>query len=327
MKLGAWIHDHSDRALRTQVGHAAEAGIRTLRGYTPEYCAKVAPWAKERGLSLMAGIPVSSKDLVRDWKSQVRLDVLERVARLPCKIEAICVGNELREGGDAWERKRFTARLSFGLARVIETYRAWLIDRGLPFRLTYAMEGIVFDDARRFKEHLWPLVEACDVVSLNLYPMSAAHWRDFAAFEVNRAFLEDRKAWRRAISDYESMLRRTMDVLALADKALFLSEMGFPSGVGYRVQGRIGENEHIRPKHDAAAFSARMQEYVRLLAEVSADYDKRLETAYFYEWWDNHYHRKIWNVEKSPIHTCFGLCDETGTEKVDVAELVRIATD
>jgi hypothetical protein len=65
-----------------------------------------------------------------------------------------------------------------------------------------------------------------------------------------------------------------------------------------------------------------MREYVEILTSVSRDYSGRLEAAYFYEWWDNHRHRKIWNVEQSPIHTCFGLCDHTGRPKLPISELV-----
>jgi hypothetical protein len=101
------------------------------------------------------------------------------------------VGNELREGGDAPDKKRFTARLSFGLANVLVTYRQWLDEQGYATPLTYAMEGIVFDSEGYFHEWLWPLVDACDVVSLNLYPMDNSGWFTFGAFEESRRFLCD----------------------------------------------------------------------------------------------------------------------------------------
>lgn len=250
---------------------------------------------------------------------------MPRTASLGCRLEAICVGNELREGGDAWESKRFTARLSYSLARVLEEYRRWLDERGNSTPLTYAMEGIVFAPDGTFREHLWPLVDALDVVSINLYPMSEAHWRDFTAFDVSAEFLRTSRAWRRAISGYEAHLRSTLDVMASRGKKLLLSEMGFPSGVGYRIDGTIDGKDHVRPVSDTAAFGDRMAEYVDLLASASRDYDGLLEAAYFYEWWDNHRHSKIWNIEQSPIHTCFGLCDDEGTPKLDIADLVRRA--
>lgn len=380
MKPGAWIHDFDAPDLETHFAAAAEAGLLSVRGYSVDYSEKVAPLVKRHGLSLVAGLSVDSGALLADWRSQVKFDELERTINLDCPIEAICVGNELREGGDAWESKRFSARLSFALARVLDEYRAWLEERGDALspggagageatggadepaasgsaagageaaaswggtaagaaepaasggktagrrpRLTYAMEGIVFDSDGRFKDHLWPLIDRLDIVSINLYPMTEAHWRDFSAFGVSAAFLRERKAWRREISKYEAHLRATMDVLAARGKPVMLSEMGFPSGVDYRIEGKIDGNDRVWPVSDNEAFAERMHEYVALLSAVSRDYDGLLEAAYFYEWRDNHHHRKIWNIEQSPIHTCFGLCDHEGRPKLDIAALVRSA--
>ena len=378
MRIGAWVHDFDTPDLDEHFAAVAAAGLRSVRGYSVDYSEKVAPAVKRHGLSLVAGLSVDSEALLADWRSQVKLDELERTINLDCPIEAICVGNELREGGDAWESKRFSARLSFALARVLDEYRAWLEDRGYPVatvssagdpagrsaraevepaaissagdpadrsdgsevepagvvsggsgdrcvRLTYAMEGIVFDSDGRFKDHLWPLIDRLDIVSINLYPMTEAHWRDFGAFEVSASFLLERKTWRREISKYEAHLRSTMDVLAGCGKPVMLSEMGFPSGIGYRIDGTIDGNDRVWPVSDNDAFAERMHEYVELLSAVSRDYDDLLEAVYFYEWRDNHHHRKIWNIEKSPIHTCFGLCDHEGTPKLDISALVRSA--
>ena len=325
MKIGAWIHDYSGEDARAQFSHAAACGVASVRTYGVGHSEKIAPWAASDNLSLMAGIHVESEALVRDWNSQVKLDELDRTLALPCNIEAVCVGNELREGGDAWESKRFTARLSFGLSRVIERYRERAAELGKNVRFTYAMEGIVFDAHNNFKEHLWPLIDTCDVVSLNLYPMTEAHWRDFTAFDVSAEFLRSNRAWRARMSEYEALLRRTMEILAAAGKTVFLSEMGFTSGAGYRIEGEIDGKPHVWPEHDEAAFGERMAEYVELLSSVSSDYDGKLETVFFYEWWDNHFHSKIWNIEQSPIHTCFGLCDHTGREKFDVKTVIERA--
>lgn len=321
MKLGAWIHDQTEQGLRDQIRAAGTAGFAGIRSYSLDYSTKVAPQVAESGMTLLAGIHVDGPALAADWRSQVKLDELAATAALNCKLAGICVGNELREGGDEPEKKRFTARLSFGLARVLETYREWLANHNHDARLTYAMEGLVFDRDGQFKEHLWPLIDACDVVSLNSYPMSNSQWFTFDAFEESRKFLTEAKAWRRRLSEYESKLRMTLEVLEAAGKTVFLSEMGFPSGVGYSVE----EPKRVIPVHDRDAFALRVTEYVQLLAGISQDYSRLLDTVYFYEWWDNYHHSKIWNVEQSPIHTCFGLCDETGAPKLDIGSLVDIA--
>lgn len=322
MNVGAWIHNTGDAGFAEQFAAAARSGLSSVRGYSIDYSELVAGFVRENDLSIVSGIHVDAEALVDDWRSQVKFDELERTVNLDCRLAAICVGNELREGGDDWNAKRFSARLSFGLARVIEEYRNWLDARGHRVPLTYAMEGIVFDDRGAFREHLWPLVDALDVVSVNLYPMTVAHWRGYEAFEVSAAFLREDRAWRRQMSRYEHHLRSILDVLSARGKRLFLSECGFPSGVGYATRGTIDGKPHVWPESDNAAFADRMMEYTRVLAAASRDYGGLLEAVYFYEWWDNHRHTKIWNVEQSPIHTCFGLCDHEGNPKLDVAALV-----
>ena len=325
MKIGAWIHDYSGQNLEEQVRHAATAGIRSVRSYHFDYSRKIAPLAKEQGMTLLAGIPVDSEGLVKEWSSQVRLDDLDSTIALECPLEAICVGNELREGGDDPATKRFTARLSYGLARLIETYRNHLERSGASTRFTYAMEVLVFDDSLQFKDSVLPLIDACDVVSLNSYPITDEQWFGYSAFEANAEFLRNDRVWRRKLSIYEARLRNALELLMMLDKPLILSEMGFPSGVGYRIDGTIKGNDHIWPVHDLDAFGNRMREYVELLSQISRDYGGLLETVHFYEWWDNHYHSKIWNVEQSPMHTCFGLCDEAGNEKLDISALCALA--
>ncbi|MFW6288968.1 MAG: hypothetical protein ACOC2Q_04230 [Spirochaetota bacterium] len=127
MIIGAWIHNTGDTGFAEQFSAAARAGLSSVRGYSIGYSELVAPFVRENDLSIVSGIHVDA---------------------------------ELRERGDDWNAKRFTARLSFGLARVIDEYRSWLDARGHPVPLTYAMEGIVFDDRGDFREHLWPATTA-----------------------------------------------------------------------------------------------------------------------------------------------------------------------
>jgi hypothetical protein len=176
VKIGAWIHTMDDVPLEDQIALASENGLATIRCYHYGYAEQAAPALKRAGMSLLAGMHVDAQALVSDWRSQVRLDELARYHELGVPLEAVCVGNELREGGDEPDKKRFTARLSFGLANVLDTYRRWLDEHGYGTPLTYAMEGIVFDREGRFHEWVWPLVDACDIVSLNAYPMGNRAW-------------------------------------------------------------------------------------------------------------------------------------------------------
>jgi hypothetical protein len=65
-----------------------------------------------------------------------------------------------------------------------------------------------------------------------------------------------------------------------------------------------------------------MQEFMTRIRSVNVDYKDRIKTLYFYEWRDNLYHQKIWNIEQSPIHVAFGLCDRFGTPKFDIRKLI-----
>ncbi|HKZ87374.1 MAG TPA: hypothetical protein VJ793_27425 [Anaerolineae bacterium] len=318
MKWGAWIHDDDDIPLSEQIARAAENGLQAARSYHIGYAEKAAPALREAGMSLLADMYVDAQALVDDWRSQVRLDELARYHELGIPLEAVCVGNELREGGDEPGQKRFTARLSFGLANLLAAYRDWLDRQGYATPLTYAMEGIVFDREGLFNEWLWPLVDACDVVSVNSYPMSDRDWFTFDAFEESRRFLHESRVRNDRLVVFEFHLRRILQELERAGKPLILSETGFPSAVGYHVAGE----RLVVPESDHARYGAVMHEFAGLIHRANADYPDRIRALYFYEWRDNLYHRKIGDVEQSPIHVAFGLCDRFGMPKFDIKELV-----
>jgi hypothetical protein len=322
MKIGAWIHSYDDIPLDEQIALAVENGLQTIRSYHVGYAEEVMSTLKQTGMRLLAGIHVDAAALLEDWRSQVRLDELARYHELGVPLEAVCVGNELREGGDEPGSKRFTARLSFGLANVLATYRQWLDEHGHPTPLTYAMEEIVFDSEGYFHEWLWPLIDACDVVSLNAYPMGHSAWFTFDAFEESRHFLCDPRVRNDRLVRFELHLRRALQQLERADKPAFLSETGFPSAVSYHMEGE----RLVVPESDNARYGEAMREFANLIHRVNADYAGRIQALYFYEWRDNLYHRKIWNVEQSPIHVAFGLCDRFGVPKLDIRKLVHTLT-
>ena len=58
-----------------------------------------------------------------------------------------------------------------------------------------------------------------------------------------------------------------------------------------------------------------------LIRRANRDYGHRIRALYFYEWRDNLHHAKIWNVEQSPIHVAFGLCNRSGRPKFDLKQL------
>jgi len=319
MKIGAWIHDADELPLEGQIGLAAENGLKTIRCYSIDYGEKVAGVIRKYNLSLLAGMHVEALELVRDWRSQVRLEELAHFYELGIPLEGICVGNELREGGDEPGKKRFTARLSFGLANVLDAYHRWMVDYGHHTPLTYAMEGIVFDDRGYFNEWLWPLIDACDIVGVNLYPMDERAWFTFGAFDESRAFITDRRARHDRLALFEFSLRRLLQELERAGKPLILTETGFPSAVGYHLEGE----RLVMPESDPEHYAEAMHEFISLIARVNDEYKGRIQALYFYEWRDNLYHSKIWNVEQSPIHTAFGLCNCWGVPKFDIKRLVE----
>ncbi len=171
-----------------------------------------------------------------------------------------------------------------------------------------------------FHEWLRPLIDACDVVSVNLYPMDASAWFTFAAFEESRRLLCEPRARGDRFALFEIHLRRILQQLERAGKPLILSETGFPSAVGYHTQGDL-----VVPDSDHARYGEAMQAFAALIRQVNAEYGQRIQAVYFYEWRDNLHHPKIWNVEQSPIHTAFGLCDRSGSPKFDLASLTRPA--
>jgi hypothetical protein len=326
MKIGAWIHERG-LPLDTQIAAAAACGMELFRTYSVDYGVKSVPALQRAGMSLVAGLHVDADELVRDWRAQVHLAELERTINLGAALEAICVGNELREGGDEPEKKRFTARLSFGLANVLRTYRDWLDERGVKTPLTYAMEGIVCDAEGRFFEWLWPLIDACDVVGMNLYPMGESAWFTMGAFEESKRFLHEPRARHDRLARFEIQLRTVLTQLEYCGKALLLTETGFPSALSCTLaapdSGVPTGRSLMVPQHDCDAYAEAMEEFAGILARVNREYGGRIRGLVFYEWRDNLYHGKIWNVEDSPIHTAFGLCEKDGRPKLDISRLVE----
>jgi hypothetical protein len=320
MQIGAWIHGQESPSLEQQIGLAAANGLQTIRCYHYDYAKTAASTLKKHGLSLLAGMQVDGGALVTDWRSQVRLGELEAYQTLGVPLEAICVGNELREGGDAADKKRFTARLSFSLANVLHDYRRWLDDHGFQTPLTYAMEGIVFDKQGLFYEWLWPLVDACDIVGVNFYPMTAEGWFTFGAFEESRRFLFDKRHRHNHLVAFEHGLRTLLGQLETVHKPLILTETGFPSAVGYHMEGE----RLVIPESDPERYAEAMREFLDIIKRVDADYGHPIKALYFYEWRDNLHHDKIWNIEASPIHVAFGLCDRHGVPKTDIKALLEI---
>lgn len=318
MKYGAWIHER-ELPLEEQICAARQSGLHSIRSYSLDYARRAAPALKQYDMSLLAGMHIEAEALAVDWRSQVRLDELAEVHSLSVKLEGICVGNELRQGGDAFDSKRFTARLAFGLANVLDTYRHWMRERGLTTPLTYAMEGIVFDQYGRFHEWVLPLIDACDIVSINLYPMDVPAWSTFAAFDESRKFLTDRRVYHDRLSLYELQLRQVLSQLEHMGKPMMFSETGFPSAIGYKI-----ENETlVIPQTNNALYQSAMSEFMARIRAVNAEFKDRIRALYFYEWRDNLYHSKIWNIEQSPIHVAFGLCDRFGIPKFDIRKLLE----
>jgi hypothetical protein len=158
IKIGAWIHER-DIPLEDQIKLAHQNGLESIRSYSIDYAQRAVPALQRAGMSLLGGMHIDAEALAEDWRSQVRLDEFARYHELGVPLEGICVGNELRQGGDDPNKKRFTARLCFGLANVLDTYHRWMDENGINTPLTYAMEGIVFDEFGNFHEwHGYPRV-------------------------------------------------------------------------------------------------------------------------------------------------------------------------
>lgn len=319
MKLGAWIHTGGDITLESQIGVGAKCGLQSIRSYSYSYGEEAAPFLKREGMSLLAGMHIDAEALVSDWHSQVHLDILDKYHQLGVNLMGICVGNELREGGDDPATKRFTARLSFNLANVLGVYRQWLDDHGYATPLTYAMEGLVQDETGTFNEWIWPLIDAVDMVGLNLYPMGHWEWFTFRAFEESRKFLKDSRTRNDRLAAFEYRLRSALSQLEPLQKPLILTETGFPSAVGYEIE----DGNNVIPVSNNQRYGEVMTAFLGRIRSASQDYDNNIKAIYFYEWRDNLYHRKIWNVEQSPIHVAFGLCDRFGQPKFDIEALLR----
>ncbi len=313
MILGAWFHDADGKLSQEQLRKASAAGLTSIRSYNYSYVAQLAPTLKSLKMSVYAGIHVRPEDILRDPCSQIKVEhaaslfegnLASRYFELGIPMTALCIGNELRDPWTEVGKWTLSAKLASNLAIVISELKKWLADHGYSIPLTYAMEGHF-----PWREEVSPIVEACDIISINHYPIKGRHWFGDGGFEENRKFLTDKRERELLMLDYELALRRVMEQVTDMGKELILSETGLPSGIAFRR-----EQDMVIPEHDPDAFENVYRRLLSIIYRVNADYDGRIKAAYFYEWRDNLYHSKI-QSENSPIHTCFGLCYSDGTPK------------
>ena len=213
------------------------------------------------------------------------------------------LGTSYARGGNTPQHKQFTARLSFGLANLIAAYCEWMAQHGSTVPLTYAMEGSVFDTAGYFHEWLWPLIDACDVVALNLYPMDSKGWVGFGAFDESRRFLREPRFRRDRLVHFEAGLRRTLQQLMPTRKPVVISETGFPSAVGWHRD----DDGVLVPDSDITHYEACMHELVALFRRVNEDYQGRISAVYFYEWWTTSIITRSPTSSKAILHRLWPL--------------------
>lgn len=178
-----------------------------------------------------------------------------------------------------------------------------------------APDLLVSPDRRLRAKHM---VDALDFIGVNLYPMGNEAWFTFDAFEESKRFLHDPRIRHDRLVAFEYQLRRLSLQIAPTGKQLILTETGFPSAVGYRLEGE----RTVIPISDNDAYQEAMLEFMAIIHRANHEYGGIITALYFYEWRDNLHHTKIWNVESSPIHTSFGLCDREGTPKVDIEKVI-----
>jgi hypothetical protein len=324
MKFGAWIHSRSKPSLTEAILQASNAGLESIRSYTIEYSREVAPTLKQTGLSLLAGMHIDAVELVNDWRSQVHLDELAAYFELGINLEAICVGNELREGGDAFDQKKFTGALAEGMAHVLGEYHDWMAKHDVSVPLTYANEMITFNEDGSVRPETLPLFDACDIIGINHYPMDPEGWQFVEAFKINKRLLCDPQTQDTLLGLFEKKLDTVMKAAQDFDKPVIFTETAFPSAVDWKIEGEVapGKPRYVGV-HDREAYQKTMRRFLKIIDVANQSFDERIKALYFYEWQDNHYHNKIWNIEQSPIHVAFGLTDHEGTPKLDISGVLQ----
>ena len=107
--------------------------------------------------------------------------------------------------------------------------------------------------------------------------MGNAAWFTYGSFEESRRFLHDLRARHDRLALFEYQLRRVLQALERAGKPLILTETGFPSAVGYHVEGE----RRVVPHNDPERYAVAMQEFVTLIARANRDYENLLAGTVF----------------------------------------------
>lgn len=314
MITGAWFHNADGKLSSDQLKAASVAGIKSIRSYNYSYVAELSQILKKLEMSVYAGIYVTAEDILSNPSSQIKKDIATQYFDLDIPITALCIGNELRDPWTEVGKWTLSEKLASNLALVISELKKWLTDQGYNVPLTYAMEGPF-----PWKDYLAPVIEACDIISINHYPIKGRHWFGDEGLAENDKFLTNKCERELLMLDYELALRQVMEQVTSLGKELILSETGIPSGISFKREGNL-----VIPEHNCDAFTDAYQQLLSIIYKVSADYDGKIKAIYFYEWRDNLYHPKI-QTEHSPLHTCFGLCYSDGTPKFDLHRVLEDA--
>lgn len=312
MLLGTWFHN-DDRNLNGQhVVSAHRRGISLVRSYTFEHIAPIVDVIRECEMSVLAGVHVDPEEVLTRPNDVSLEGEIRAYLESGVKVHAVCIGNELRDPWTKIGQWTFSEELATKFCIVLDRARELLTDLGVcELRVTYAME-------RPFPWESWlqPVVNACDFVSINLFPIENRHWFGPASMDANRSMLLSRNEQKLLLLKYEVALREVLERTCAVGKRVILSETGIPSGISYEWRG-----ERILSQHLIEPWREMLCKMMDIVVRANDAYGGCIEAVYLYEWRDNCWHSKRM-VEDSPAHASFGLCYEDGAEKVDVPQIV-----
>lgn len=317
MLCGTWFHNDDGSLNGQHVVSAYREGISLVRSYAFEHIAPIVDMIRQCDMGVLAGIHVDPEEVLTRPHDVALTGELRAYLESGVRLHAVCIGNELRDPWTAIGQWTFSEELAFKFCIVLERARTLLTELGeSDLRLTYAME-------RPFPWEPWlqPVVDACDFVSINLFPIENRHWFGPASMNANRSMLLSRNEQKLLLLKYDIALREVLERSRAVGKRVILSETGIPSGVSYEWRG-----ERVVSQHLIEPWQEMLCEMMEIVMEANDDYGGAIEAVYLYEWRDNCCHSKRM-VEDSPAHASFGLCFDDGLEKADVKQIVSRLSD
>lgn len=326
-KLGIYVSPDEYSNSGDVLGQVGSWGIDSLRVFSLNEGARLAPYAATHGMDLYLATHVSAFDLMNTSKLHIDLAAMDQISSSKVAIHALCLGHELGVPVESdTKHARFPDSYEKTMVKVFNIFRSRFMivkerirRRNIRWPLTHAFtagEIWALVDDMPWSKSLASLVESLDLVSVTIYPH--ADWKGHLGLKSNHTFLSDRNYRLELIDRFEEEFSRLCDCLTGLGKPIVISETGLSSCIGWK-----GSRKNGMPIHGDDLYVEAFSDWMDALGRICRNYSG-MRSVYLFEWKDNPEHPLV-RGSGLYIHAGFGLAEKNGHPKISRKSFLEIA--